>query len=194
MKEPINQLANSIQLTGLFTKIWNEGKVPKVYKNAFIVYVYKRKGDRSCGDNHRGITLLSFAGKALARVLLNRLLDHVLLTDVLPESQCGFQAGRGTTYVIFALRQIQENCREYLDLYMIFIDLTKIFNSINREVPCNILVKIGCPAILSLFCNDAAGGLPRLRPWSAHSIRIDGSVLNYQRLQVRTYIIIMVLK
>lgn len=35
--------------------------------------------------NH-SITLLSFAGKALVRVLLNRLLDHVPASDVLPES------------------------------------------------------------------------------------------------------------
>ena len=42
---------------------------------------------------HRGISLLSTAGKILARVLLNRLSDHVGLSNIIPESQCGFRAG-----------------------------------------------------------------------------------------------------
>ena len=41
-----------------------------------IVHIYKRQGDRAVCDNHRGIHLMSVAGKVLARVLLNRLRDH----------------------------------------------------------------------------------------------------------------------
>ena len=44
-------------------------------------------------------SLLSIAGKILARVLLNRLLYH-LEQDLLPESQCGFRARRGTADMI----------------------------------------------------------------------------------------------
>ena len=39
--------------------------------------------------NSRGISLLSVAGKILARVMLTRLLTHVV-DIVMPESQCGF--------------------------------------------------------------------------------------------------------
>ena len=51
----------------------------------------------------RGISLLAIAGKILARVLLNRLLNH-LQRDLFPESQCGFCEGRGTIDMIFAAR------------------------------------------------------------------------------------------
>ena len=111
-----------------------------------IVHIYKRNGDRSCCDNHRGISLLSTAGKILARVLLNRLNDHVSISNIIPESQCGFRAGRGTTDMIFAARQIQEKCREQNhDLYTVFIDLTKAFESVNRQGLWQVLRKIGCP-------------------------------------------------
>ena len=63
------------------------------------------EGNRQSYDNHRGVSLLSIAGKILARVLLNRLLLH-LEKDLLPESQCGFRAGRGTLDMIFAARQL----------------------------------------------------------------------------------------
>ena len=97
-------------------------------------------------DDHRGISLLSIAGKILARVLLNRLTAHVNLHEVLPESQCGFRAGRGTADMIFAARQLQEKCQEqHQDLYMVFIDLTKAFDSVHREGLWKILKKIGCP-------------------------------------------------
>jgi len=42
-----------------------------------IVHIFKRKGDRSVCDDHRGISLLSIPGKILARVILNRLVKHV---------------------------------------------------------------------------------------------------------------------
>ena len=97
-----------------------------------IVHIYKKKGNRQSCDNHRGISLLSIAGKILARVLLNRLLDH-LEQGHLPESQCGFRSGRGTTDMIFAARQLQEKCIEqHQDLYMTFVDLTKAFDTVSR--------------------------------------------------------------
>ena len=74
--------------------------VQQDFKDALIVHVYKRKGDRAVCDNHRGISLLSVAGKVLARILLNRLGDHVDSSAFIPESQCGFRAGRGVTYIL----------------------------------------------------------------------------------------------
>jgi len=85
--------------------------VPQDFKDALTVYIYKRKGDQAVCDNHRGISLLSVAGKVLAHILLNRLMDHVDSSAITPESQCGFRAGRGVTDMI-SDRQIQEKCQE----------------------------------------------------------------------------------
>ena len=121
-------------ITNLFRKIWKEESVPQDFKDALIVHIYKRKGDRACCDNHRGVTLLSIASKVLARVLLNRLTEHVFSNDIIPDSQCGFRKGRGTSDMIFTIRQLQEKCREQLqELYMVFIDLTKAFDTVNRR-------------------------------------------------------------
>ncbi len=46
------------QLTALFQTIWREGEVPQDFKDASIVHIYKRKGDKTSCDNHRGISLL----------------------------------------------------------------------------------------------------------------------------------------
>ncbi len=52
------------------------------------------KGEKSDCSNYRGITLLSIAGKILARVLLNRLVPAIAEPH-LPETQCGFKANPG---------------------------------------------------------------------------------------------------
>jgi len=49
----------------------------------------RRKGDKAMCGNSRGISLLAVAGKVLARVMLRRLLMHVVDTVML-ESQSGF--------------------------------------------------------------------------------------------------------
>ncbi|BHF85377.1 hypothetical protein SprV_1002854100 [Sparganum proliferum] len=96
-------------LTVLFQEMWRQGEVPPDFKDATIVHLYQRKGNRQICDNHRGISLLNIDGKIFARVLLNRLNNH-LEQGLLPESQCGFRRHRGTTDMIFAVRQLQEKC------------------------------------------------------------------------------------
>ena len=101
------------------------------------------------------MSLLSVASKVLAKIMLTRLLKHVV-DFVLPESQCGFRRGRSTIDMIFAARQLQEKCREHhQDICMAFVVLTMAFDTVNRDLLWEILRKFGCPptfvAILQLF-------------------------------------------
>jgi len=121
------------KLTMLFQSMWSQEVIPQEFKDASIIHLYKRKGNHQSCDNHRGISLLSIAGKILARILLNRLICH-LEQGLLPESQCGFRQNRGTIDMIFAARQLQEKCQEQnVDLYLTFVDLTKAFDTVSRE-------------------------------------------------------------
>ena len=137
--------ALTAKLHQLFLLIWQHETLPQDFKDASIIHLYKRKGNRKVCNNHRGISLLSIAGKVLARVLLNRLIDH-LENDHLPESQCGFRKNRGTIDMVFAARQLQEKCQEQnTDLYSTFVDLTKAFDTVSREGLWRIMEKYGCP-------------------------------------------------
>jgi len=110
-------------------RAWTTGKLPQQWKDATIVTIYKKKGDRQVCGNSRGISLLSVAGKILARVMLKRLLSQVV-NIILPESQCGFSRGRSTIDMIFVAQLLQEKCPEQSrDLYLAFIDLTKAFDT-----------------------------------------------------------------
>ena len=133
-------------LTRMFQVFWVNGQLPRDLRVANIIHLYKNKGDRSSCDNHRGISLLSIAGKILARIMLNRITKHILLDDVVSESQCGFRKQRGTVDMVFAIKQLQEKCVEqHQDLHLLFIDLTKAFDTVNRAALWAILSKLGCP-------------------------------------------------
>ncbi|VDM00074.1 unnamed protein product [Schistocephalus solidus] len=137
------QLMN--RLTVLFQEMWHQGQVPQDFKEATIVHLYKKKGNRQLCDNHRGISLLNIAGKIFTRILLNRLNAH-LEQGLLPESQCGFRRHRGTIDMIFAARQLQDKCQEMrTHLYTTFVDLTKAFDTVNRDGLWKVMQKFGCP-------------------------------------------------
>ena len=85
---------------------WSAKCLLQQWKNANIILVCKQRGDRAECGNSRGISLLSVAGKVLAKIMLTRLLEHVV-DLVLPESQCGFRCGRSTIDMIFVAWQLQ---------------------------------------------------------------------------------------
>ena len=136
--------------------MWTQEELPQEYKDPSITHLYKNKGDRQVCDNYRCISLLAIAGKVLARVLLNRLQTHLegatqdpppdKQPSLLPETQCGFRQGRGTVDMIFTVRQLQEKCQEQnCGLYITFVDLTKAFDTVNRDGLWKIMSKFGCP-------------------------------------------------
>ena len=94
------------KLTELFHIMWRKEAIPQEFTDATIIHLFKRKGNPQFGDNHRGISLLSIAGKILAGVLLNRLNEHLEQSWLLPESQCEFRKDRGTIDMIFTTRQL----------------------------------------------------------------------------------------
>ncbi len=129
----------------LIQNIWEYGTLPQDWKDANIVVIYKQKGDRAVCGNSRGISLLSIAGKVLAKIMLSRLVEHIS-EAVLPETQCGFRKSRSTTDMVFVLRQLMEKSREQnKDLYVAFIDLSKAFDTINRELLWKNFSKLGVP-------------------------------------------------
>ena len=122
------------KMTELFHIIWRKEAIPQEFKDASIIHLFKWKGNPQMCDNHHGISLLSIAGKVLARVLLNRLNEHLEQSGLLPDSQCGVRKDRGTIDMIFSARQLQEKCQEQnMDFYMNFVDLTKAFDTVSRE-------------------------------------------------------------
>jgi hypothetical protein len=58
------------------------------------------------------------------------------------DNQCGFQCNRSTTDQKFCIRQVLEKKWEYNEtVHLLFIDFKKAYDSVKREILCNILIE-----------------------------------------------------
>ena len=83
------------------------------------------------------MSLLSTADKVLARILLNRLVDSIAEETLSPNVAFAKEEAPQT---VFNPETVTRKCKEqHKPLYMIFIALTKAFDSVNREEMWKIL-------------------------------------------------------
>ena len=79
--------------------------------------------------------------KSIAEVICNH---YCRITT--PRELSGFKANQGTTRFVFALRQLQEKCREQSKiLFITFVDLTKVYNTVRGKGLRKIIEKLGYP-------------------------------------------------
>ena len=134
-----------VAIHSLILRVWHGEPVPQDWVDAILISLYKGKGKKSKCGSYRGISLLEAVGKVFARLLLNRT-NELVCPNVIPEAQSGFRPGRGTVDMIFSARQLQEKCIEQrMPLYQVFVDLTKAFDTVNRDALWVVLGKYGCP-------------------------------------------------
>ena len=83
-------------------------------------------------SNYRGFKLLSHTTKLRERIIDQRLMDIVSISD----GQFGFKLGVGTTDGIFVIRTLCEKYKEDNKLLrMVFVDLEKVYVPVQTEYP-----------------------------------------------------------
>ncbi|KAL9954136.1 hypothetical protein ACROYT_G041634 [Oculina patagonica] len=120
---------------------WDTEQIPEGWKTGLIIPLPK-KGDLS--GNWRGVTLLSITSKLFCRILLNMI--PATVEENIRNEQAGSRKGWSCIDHIFALRQILEQSIEWnSNLYVLFIDFEKAFDSLNCESLWIILRSYGFP-------------------------------------------------
>ena len=129
---------------------WRKKESPESWKIGKLKLLPK-KGDLSDPNNWRGIMLLDIWSKVIASILSFRLQN--LLDKVGMEAQNGFTRKKGCTDGTFSLNLLLNKRKDaHLDTHILFIDLKKAFDTVNREALFLILGKYGVPAhIISLI-------------------------------------------
>ena len=97
-----------------------------------------KKGDLSQSSNYRSITLTSIISKVYNSFLLNHISKH--LEPILRKNQNRFCKARSTLRQILALRRTTEEIKiANKKVFIVFVDFSKAFNSINRSAMLHIL-------------------------------------------------------
>ena len=131
----------------MFRTVWMEQRVPQEWRDALLVSISKKVTLHSVIIGKDQPAGCDGEDSSFTKVIQMRL--QKVAEEVLPDSQCGFQAGKGCTDMIFCARQLMEKAREHnTTLYLMFIDLCTAYDSIPREALWQVLKKYGIPPIL----------------------------------------------
>ncbi len=125
----------TLVLTQLFQKCLERNRIPSIWSSAIIQPIPKSKDkDNRVPLNYRGISLLCCAAKLYSAVLSNRLTSFFTANHTIVEEQNGFRKNRTCTDHVFTLNTIIKNRMEDgLDTFTAFIDLKKVFDSVNSR-------------------------------------------------------------
>ena len=108
------------------------------------IFPFPKKGDLEFAKNYRCITLTYIAAKIYNVQLRNRI-EHKI-DNILRKNQNGFRRNRSTTSQILTIRGILEGVRaKNLLATLLFVDITKAFDSIHRGKMEQILLLYGLP-------------------------------------------------
>uniref|UniRef100_H3B9N4 Uncharacterized protein n=1 Tax=Latimeria chalumnae TaxID=7897 RepID=H3B9N4_LATCH len=125
-------------LYNILSSVWEVEEMPKDFKDATIIPLFKNKGSKADCGNYQGISLLSIAGKILARIILNWLTSNIS-ENTLPEAQCGFRPGRNMIDMIFVVRQ--QRLKQLNSFGRPCLQMTVPYLLINKQSDLQIIVK-----------------------------------------------------
>ena len=147
-------------LEALFNQCFILGRVPELWGTGIITPVLKSSTtDKRDQANYRGITITPAIYKLYCNVINNRLKEWEEENGVLCDSQNGFRKGRSTVDHIVSLTLLIEIRKlKRQSTFAAFIDFTKAYDSINRDLPFRKLSDMGLTgrihkAITSLYDN-----------------------------------------
>ena len=133
-------------LYSIILEAWCTAKAPAEFKLDILIPIPKKSGPVQCKD-FRTLALQPVAAKVYAMLLRNRLSEW--LQQRLLEPQCGFRPGRSCADAPCSLRFLSSLAwNKNKTLYICMLDLTKAFDSVNRDLASRILLCRGAPAKL----------------------------------------------
>ena len=131
-------------LHALFNKCLHFGMVPNMWSQTLILPIAKPGKDPRIPSNCRGISLISTLSKVFSTILNLRLVEYLDNKDILCEEQNGFRKMRSCLEHIYTLSTIIKSKKKYgKPVFACFIDFSKAFDSVNRDLLWIRLLKYG---------------------------------------------------
>lgn len=143
--EAIQQLdEEAVKIVHDIINAWAWGQINLEFlKKARTKLIFK-SGDPNEVSNYRPITVLDILHKIMANITLRRL-QH-LQGEMFSPEQAGFREGRNTTQNVLYLKALKEYAQKtHQDLFVLFVDLRKAFDTVHRPTIYMALEAMGFP-------------------------------------------------
>ena len=124
----------STPLSFIINRSFEEGVFSEFLKTAQVTPVRKKEETLTI-STYRPISLLSVFSKILEKSMYNRLYSFLCKLKLINTTQFGFRSQHSTKHALIILI---ETVKKYLDdgeiVYGVFIDLQKVFDTVNHEI------------------------------------------------------------
>lgn len=145
LKKFIDQLVRPI--THIVNGSLSSGVFPNSLKIAKVIPLFK-SGEKGLYSNFRPISLLSVLSKIIEKCVKKQLQYYLENNNLLTERQFGFREGKNSSDALFLLnKNIMEIVNNNEKCLVLFIDLAKAFDSLDRTVLFSKMSHIGIRAI-----------------------------------------------
>ena len=134
MKETIHKL---------FILMWLTGTMPDAWKNSNTILLYKKNSELLL-ENYRPIALANTLYKLWTSLIQNGMSKYAEHFDILSSSQEGFRQERNTMRQLHTVTNMLSDAKiTEQDLYMLYIDFSSAFNTIDHDKLLQIMYDLG---------------------------------------------------
>ena len=139
--------SSSYPLMIIFNQSMSTGTFPDLMKLSEVILLYKGK-EKDMVVNYRPISLLVTISKVLEKIMYHQVYNYLDKNDILYDSQYGFRNRRSCEQAITKfIGQILQAKEEGKSSTSIFLDLSKVFDTLNHEVLLSKLDRYGVRGI-----------------------------------------------
>ena len=120
-------------LTELFNTWLSRKTLPRLWKEAIIVTIYK-KGVKSRPKNYRPISLTPAVCRVMETILQRKIVHHLLSNNTLNKSQYGFLPGKNTLSLhLNLLDELTKLHDKKVNTKMLYLDFSKAFDRVSHQ-------------------------------------------------------------
>ena len=122
-----------LPLATIFNLSVDQGEFPSFLKYNNIIPIYKLKGDKSCVESYRPISIQPVVSKIFEKIVNRALRNHIC--QLICEEQHGFSPQKSTTTNLLCYKDfISSSFDDNVQVHSIYTDFHKAFDTVSHEL------------------------------------------------------------